>query len=67
MMEENECPRRVPPDLQDLVKRYGAYSQIPPHAWADFDRQMEGYRNSVRKDLDWPPSQDGKWPPHPAH
>jgi hypothetical protein len=30
-----------PPDLHELIRRYGTYSQIPPEAWEEFDAAME--------------------------
>jgi hypothetical protein len=29
-----------PPDLQELVKRFGGYSNITPQAWAENDAAM---------------------------
>lgn len=34
-----------PPDLQELIRKYGKYSQIPPEAWAEFEAAMEEWEN----------------------
>jgi hypothetical protein len=39
---------RPPPDLQELVQRYGTYSAIPPEAWAEWDRAYDEYRAAMR-------------------
>jgi hypothetical protein len=33
-----------PPDLHALIKQYGAYSAIPPQAWADYDRAVAEWK-----------------------
>jgi hypothetical protein len=37
-----------PPDLQELVRRFGGYHLIPPAAWAEHDRAVEEYRTLMR-------------------
>jgi hypothetical protein len=29
-----------PPDLQDLVRKYGGYHLIPPEAWTQYDQAL---------------------------
>jgi hypothetical protein len=41
-----------PPDLQELVRRFGRYDQIPPEAWAAFDRRMAEFQQARRADLE---------------
>jgi hypothetical protein len=40
--------RRPPPDLQDLVRKSATYSQITPRAWAQYDREMERWKDDLR-------------------
>jgi hypothetical protein len=40
--------RRPPPDLQELVRRYGTYPQVTPQAWAQYDHQMERWKDDLR-------------------
>lgn len=35
---------RLPPDLSELIARYGRYDLIPPQAWEQWDRQQEEWR-----------------------
>jgi hypothetical protein len=37
-----------PPDLQELVTRYGGYDKIPPDAWAAYDLAMEKWQSARR-------------------
>jgi hypothetical protein len=49
--------RRPPPDLHELIRKYGAYSQITPQAWAQYDREMERWKDDLRNgrlDVDVP-------------
>ena len=36
------------PDLQALVVRHGGYNNIPPEAWAEFDRQTAEWQERRR-------------------
>jgi hypothetical protein len=36
------------PDLQEWIEFYGGYHNIPPDAWADWDRLYEAYRERQR-------------------
>jgi hypothetical protein len=36
--------RHPPPSLADLAARYGAYSNIPPSAWRDYDARVERWQ-----------------------
>jgi hypothetical protein len=38
-----------PPDLQELVVRYGSYVDIPREAWEEWDRKMRAWQQ-VRRD-----------------
>lgn len=42
--------RDPPPDLQELVRRFGGYSKIPPAAWEEHDRALAAWqlRRSAR-------------------
>jgi hypothetical protein len=44
----NQSPR--PPDLQELVARFGAYNRITPEAWVEWDRAVADY-HVRRRDL----------------
>jgi hypothetical protein len=48
-MAMTEKPR--PPDLQELVARFGGYNKITPEAWAEYDRQMAEYHTKRREVL----------------
>jgi hypothetical protein len=37
-----------PPDLGELVKAWGTFSQIPPHAWSAWDAQLRDWQARVR-------------------
>jgi hypothetical protein len=39
------------PDLQEWIKFYGGYHNIPPAAWARWDRLYEAYRERRRNNL----------------
>ena len=41
---------RPPPDLHALIREHGAYSKIPPAAWAEYDRAMEQWKDDLRND-----------------
>lgn len=45
---------RQPPDLQALVEAHGTWDQIPPEAWAQFDRAMVEWKDHMRHG-DFPP------------
>jgi hypothetical protein len=36
------------PDLQELVQRFGTYSNITPEAWEQYDRQMAEWHHARR-------------------
>jgi hypothetical protein len=40
--------RDPPPDLQQLVERYGGYSRVPPEAWAKIDAAMAAWERRRR-------------------
>jgi hypothetical protein len=44
----HECwlagPALKPPDLQELVKQHGGYTNIPPSAWNEYDAAVARYR-----------------------
>jgi hypothetical protein len=40
-----------PPDLGELIKRFGSYAAITPAVWADFDRAMAAYQAARREGL----------------
>lgn len=43
-------PRKIePPDLQMLVATFGGWPNIPPAAWAQYDREVERWKQSVRE------------------
>jgi hypothetical protein len=42
------------PDLQEWIKFYGGYSNLPPAAWARWDRLYEAYREHRRINLGSP-------------
>jgi hypothetical protein len=35
-----------PPDLQDLIGRFGGYANIPPEAWVEHDRAMAAWKQA---------------------
>jgi len=37
------------PDLQDLVERFGGYSNITAEAWAEYDRAMADWQERRRR------------------
>ena len=42
------------PDLHVLIAKYGAFSKIPPEAWAEHDAKMERFRRAVREGWPYP-------------
>jgi hypothetical protein len=38
-----------PPDLQELVARFGGYDKITPEAWAEYDRAMAEWQLKRRE------------------
>jgi hypothetical protein len=38
-----------PPDLQELVARFGGYDKITPEAWAEYDRAMAEWQIKRRE------------------
>jgi hypothetical protein len=52
--------RNPEPSLVALVEAHGGYSKIPSSAWAEFDRQMEAWRQAYRLRNATPPA-----PPKP--
>jgi hypothetical protein len=43
-LEERLRHEMQPPDLQELVRRFGTYDQITPEAWAAFDAEMANWK-----------------------
>jgi hypothetical protein len=37
------------PDLQELVRKHGGYSNIPAEAWAEHDRAVETWQRRRRE------------------
>jgi hypothetical protein len=37
-----------PPDLQELVAKYGGYHLIPPEAWTRHDQEMADWNSRYR-------------------
>ena len=40
--------QRPPPDLQELVRKYGGYSQITDVAWERYDRDLKQWKDDLR-------------------
>jgi hypothetical protein len=40
---QNEERKLGPPDLQELVRRFGGYNKILPEAWKQWDADYEQY------------------------
>jgi hypothetical protein len=53
------------PDLQEWIKFYGGYYNIPPAAWARWDRLYEAYREHRRINLGSPVIRAQKNDPSP--
>ena len=47
-MSTADPPKLEPPDLQEWVRRYGGYNNIP---WADWDRANAEYQTARRERL----------------
>jgi hypothetical protein len=47
-MERRRKAELTPPDLQQLVKIYGFYPNIPPEAWVQYDTEMAAYKERLR-------------------
>ena len=43
--------KHPPPDLQELVRRFGGYPKITPQAWADYDQGMVDWQRERRDRL----------------
>ena len=43
--------RDPPPDLQELVRRFGTYSAITPEAWAEYDAELADWDSRRRARL----------------
>jgi hypothetical protein len=52
---------RMLPGLQEWIKFYGGYSNIPPVAWARWDRLYEAYREYRRIYLGKEPPKSSKY------
>jgi hypothetical protein len=37
--------------LDALCREHGAYSKIPPAAWAEYDRAIEQWKSDLRNDV----------------
>ena len=40
-----------PPDLHNLIRKYGAYSKIPPEEWKAYDYDLKEYQADIRAGL----------------
>jgi hypothetical protein len=56
-MDEDSPPQRVPPDLQELVAKYGGYGRITSRGWRIWDEQNEEFQRAIRRNLPWPPEE----------
>jgi hypothetical protein len=41
--------KQRPPDLQELVARFGGYNKITAEGWAEYDRAMAEYQQQRRE------------------
>lgn len=41
-------PDAAPPDLQELVVRFGTWDKIPREAWADYDSRLASWKTAKR-------------------
>jgi hypothetical protein len=39
----------TPPDLQELVERFGSYAAITPEAWAEWDAAIAEFHERLRR------------------
>lgn len=44
------------PDLHALITEFGSYDRITPDAWAEFDRETEQHRASIRAGAPYEPA-----------
>lgn len=42
-----------PPSVEDLIKQYGSYLDIPAEAWTRWDKQMSDWQQRRRDRLFW--------------